>query len=167
MRPEVESLLSETRAREQLALVRKERATYAGFSAAFLIAAGALALLAPATREFEVLPTALLVLAYAAVARIEFAAGAGIVVPTQVKFDPQLLLLPTPWVPLLVSAALVLTDTAQALKGERSPQRALAALSDAWFSVPPALVLVLADAQVPSWEDAPWYAVALAAQLGG
>ena len=43
----------------------------------------------------------------------------------------------------------------------------MAALSDAWFSVPPAVVLVLADAQVPSWDHAPWYALALVAQLGG
>jgi putative nucleotidyltransferase with HDIG domain len=167
MRPEVEGLLTDTREREHRALVRRERATYAGFSAAFLLAAGSLALLVPAARTFDLLLAGLLVLAYAVVARVEFAAGAGIVVPTQLIFVPMLLLLPTPLVPLLVAAAYVLTDTAQAVRGDRSAQRTLAALSDAWFSVPPALVLVLADAQVPAWDHAPWYAVALLAQLGG
>ena len=36
-------------------------------------------------------------------------------------------------------------------------QRAVTALADAWFSVGPALVLVLAGAQTPAWDDAPWY----------
>jgi putative nucleotidyltransferase with HDIG domain len=82
-------------------------------------------------------------------------------------FVPLLLLLPTPLVPLLVATGYVLTDTLQAVRGDRSSQRTLAALSDAWFSVLPAVVLVLAGAQEPSWEHAPWYAVALLAQLGG
>jgi putative nucleotidyltransferase with HDIG domain len=167
MLPEVERLLTDTRERTQRAMVRRERATYAGFGAGFLVVAVALAVLAPAARDFDPLLAALLVVAYAVVARVEFAAGAGIVVPTQVVFLPMLLLLPTPLVPLLVAAALVLTDLAQAMKRERSPQRMLVAVSDAWFAVAPALVLVLAGAQVPSWEHAGWYALALLAQLGG
>jgi putative nucleotidyltransferase with HDIG domain len=167
MRPEVEGLLSDTREREQRALARRERLTYAGFSATFVLAAAALALLASSERAFDPLLAALLVVAYAVVARVEFAAGAGIVVPTQVIFVPLLLLLPTPLVPLLVAAAYVLTDTLQAVRGDRSAQRTITALADAWFAVPPALVLVLAGAQTPVWEDLPWYALALVAQLGG
>src|SRR5688572_13366109 len=134
MRPEVEGLLSDTREREQRALARREGLTYAGFSAAFVLAAVALALLAPAERGFDPLLAALLVVAYAVVARVEFAAGAGIVVPTQLIFVPLLLLLPTPLVPLLVAAAYVLTDTVQAVRGDRSAQRTITALSDAWFA---------------------------------
>jgi putative nucleotidyltransferase with HDIG domain len=167
MLPEVERLLSDTRARRQRALARRERATYVGFGLGFVLVAGVLALFATAARDFDPLLAALLVLAYAFVARVEFAAGAGIVVPTQVIFVPMLLLLPTPLVPLLVAVACVLTDASQALKGERLPQRALVAISDAWFAVAPAALLVLADAQVPSWDHAPWYAAALLAQLGG
>jgi putative nucleotidyltransferase with HDIG domain len=167
MRPEVERLLTDTRERVQHALVRRERATYAGFSAVFLLVAGTLAVLAPAERAFDPLLALVLVLAYVAVARVEFAAGAGIVVPTQLLFVPLLLLLPTPAVPLLVAAAYVCTDMAQAIRGDRSPQRSVMALSDAWFSVAPALVLVLAGAQTPDWDDAPWYAAALVAQLAG
>ena len=86
-------------------LARRERATNAAFSAAFLIVAGALALIAPAERAFDPLLAVVLVLAYAIVARVEFSAGAGTVVPTQVVFVPMLLLLPTPLVPLLVAPA--------------------------------------------------------------
>jgi putative nucleotidyltransferase with HDIG domain len=167
MGPELERLLAETRERAQQALLRRERATYAGFTGAFLLAAGGLALLAHADRALDPLLALLLVLAYAVVARVEFAAGAGIVVPTQVVFVPMLLLLPTPLVPLLVAVALAFTDAVQAVAGKRAPQRAVAALSDAWFSVPPAFVLVLAGAQTPSWDVAPWYAAALVAQLAG
>jgi putative nucleotidyltransferase with HDIG domain len=161
MGPELERLLAETRERARHGLARRERATNAGFSAAFLVVAGALALLAPAERALDPLLAVVLVLAYAVVARVEFSAGAGTVVPTQVVFVPLLLLAPTPLVPLLVACALVLTD-ASALS---APRRAFAVLADAWFAVAPALVLVLAGAQTPAWEHAPWYVLALALQL--
>ena len=53
MQPEVERLLTETRERIQRALVRREQATYAGFGAAFLLVAGALALLATPARDLD------------------------------------------------------------------------------------------------------------------
>jgi putative nucleotidyltransferase with HDIG domain len=163
MGPELERLLAEARERAGRRLARREGATYAGFSAAFLIVAGALALVAPAERALDPLLAVVLVLAYAIVARVEFSAGAGTVVPTQVVFVPMLLLAPTPLVPLLVACALVLTD-AWPLS---APRRTFAALADAWYAVAPALVLVLAGAQTPAWEHAPWYAVALLVQLAG
>ncbi len=167
MGPELERLLADTRERTRHALARRERRTNAGFSAAFLIAALALALLAPAERSLDPLLAALLVLAYAVVARVEFSGGAGIVVPTQVVFVPMLLLLPTPFVPLLVACAMVLTDAGRALRAGAGPRRARATLADAWFSVAPALVLVLAGAQLPAWEQAPFFVIALVVQLAG
>jgi putative nucleotidyltransferase with HDIG domain len=163
MAPELERLLAEARERAGRGLARREGATYAAFSAAFLIVAGALAVVGPAERAFEPLPAVVLVLAYAIVARVEFSAGAGTVVPTQVLFVPMLLLLPTPLVPLLVACAHVLTDASPF----SAPRRTFAALADAWFAVPPAVVLVLAGAQTPAWEHAPWYALALVVQLAG
>jgi putative nucleotidyltransferase with HDIG domain len=167
MGPELERLLADTRERARHGLVRRERVTNAGFSAAFVLVAGALALLAPAERALDPLLAALLVIAYAVVARVEFSSGAGSVVPTQVVFVPMLLLVPTPLVPLLVASAMVLTDAARALRAGSGPRRARATLADAWFSVAPALVLVLAGAQTPEWEYAPFFALALVAQLAG
>src|SRR5687768_13948380 len=135
MGPELERLLAETRERTQQGLAGRERRTNAAFSAGFLVAALALALLAPAERTLDPLLAALLVLAYAVVARVEFSGGAGIVVPTQVVFVPMLLLLPTPFVPLLVASAMVLTDAGRALRSGAGPRRARATLADAWFSV--------------------------------
>jgi putative nucleotidyltransferase with HDIG domain len=167
MGPELERMLTESRERRQKGAALRARWTNAGFSAGFLIAAVALAAWAPADRALDVLLAALLVVVYAVVTRVEFDAGAGTVVPTQIVLVPMLLLLPVPLVPLLVAAAIVLADAAQAVRERRSPQRAVTALADAWFAVPPALVLVLAGAQTPAWEDAPWYALALGAQLAG
>ena len=163
MGPELERLLAETRERSRRGLARRERWTNAGFSVTFLIAAAGLALLAPAERGLDPLLAGLLVIAYAVFARVEFSAGAGAVVPTQIVFVPLLLLAPTPLVPLLVACALVLTDTSPF----SAPRRAFAALADAWYAVAPALVLVLAGAQTPAWEHAPWYLLALTMQLTG
>jgi HD-GYP domain-containing protein (c-di-GMP phosphodiesterase class II) len=165
MGPEVERLLAETRERIGHRLAGRERATNAGFSAAFLIAAVALALLAPAERAQDPLLAVLLVVAYAFVARVEFSVGTGTVVPTQIVFVPMLLLLPTPLVPLLVACALVLTDGAGTLRRGDGPRRARATLADALFSVAPAFVLVVAGAQTPEWAHAPVYVLALAVQF--
>jgi HD-GYP domain-containing protein (c-di-GMP phosphodiesterase class II) len=161
--PELERLLADARERVRRGPAWRERATNACFGAGFVAAAGALALLGGAERSFDPLLASVLVIAYAWVARVEFSAGAGSVVPTQVLFVPMLLLLPTPLVPLLVALALVVTD-ASAIA---APRRAFATLADAWFAVAPAAVLVLAGAQTPDWDHAPWYAAALGAQLAG
>ncbi len=165
--PELERMLTESRERRRQGAATRARWTNAAFSAGFFAAAVALAVVGHADRGFDPLLAALLVVAYAVVTRVEFDGGAGTVVPTGVVLVPMLLLLPTPAVPLLVAAAIVLADTVQAARTRGSSQRAVTALADAWFSVGPALVLVLAGAQTPSWEDAQWYALALAAQLAG
>ena len=106
MGPAVERLIADTRERTRARLARRERRAHLAFSAAFLVVAVALAVLAPWSRELDAGLAIALTIAYAVVARVEFAAGAGIVVPTQLVFVPMLLLLPTPLVPLLVAVAL-------------------------------------------------------------
>jgi putative nucleotidyltransferase with HDIG domain len=94
-----------------------------------------------------------------------FRTGTGVVMPTQVVFVPMLLLLPTPLVPLLVAAALVLSATAEAIRGRVAPARIPFGVADAWFAIGPAATLVLLGAQTPDWGDAPAYVAALAAQF--
>jgi putative nucleotidyltransferase with HDIG domain len=77
---------------------------------------------------------------------------------------PMLLLLPTPLVPLLVAAAVVSSSVPDVVRGRTAPSRGLLGASDAFFALGPALVLVLADAQLPEWSSLPAYAAALAAQ---
>ena len=103
-------------------------------------------------------------LAYALVGRAEFPSGAGFAVPTQVVFVPMLLLLPTPIVPLLVALALVLTSTANALRGRLARDRVLLSLADAWLRARrPRSCSSLGGAQTPDWGDWPIYVAALAA----
>jgi signal transduction histidine kinase len=77
----------------------------------------------------------------------------------------MLLLLPTPWVPLLVAAGVVLGLLPDVIGGRAHPDRLGLALGNSWFAIGPAAVLVLADAQTPDWADWPVYLLALAAQF--
>ena len=160
-----ERLLEETLERRHRVLDRRERLGNRLFAGGFLVAAVALAVLADAEREFSPLLAGAFVLAYAVVAGVEVWGDTGNAVPTQIVFVPMLLLLPTPYVPLLVAAALVLASAVQALRGESALGRSGLAVADAWFSLGPAVALIALGAQLPDWAHWPAYGVALAAQL--
>jgi HD-GYP domain-containing protein (c-di-GMP phosphodiesterase class II) len=107
------------------------------------------------------------VLAAAAIGRLEFETGAGFMSPTQLIFVPMLFVLAPAIVPLVVAAALCLDRLPDVLARRTHPQRLLWALGDAWFSVGPAVVFLVAGAGTPKWEDWPIYLLALAAQFAG
>jgi putative nucleotidyltransferase with HDIG domain len=134
-------------------------------SVAFLVAATALAVLAEPERAFSLPLAAAFVVAYAVADRIEFSTGSGYAVPTLLVAVPMLLLLPTPLVPLLVAAAVLLSSARDVIRGEVPLSRAVLSITDAWFVMGPAVVIVLAGAQLPEWSHLPAYAAALAAQL--
>ena len=131
----------------------------------FVLAATALALLGDSGRTLAAGPAIVLVLAYGALSRVRFHAGAGHTVPTQLVFVPMLFTLPTQLVPLLVLAAMIAGNLPDYARGALHPGRALMLPGDAWHAVGPALVLVLAHATTPAWGDWPWYALALGAQF--
>jgi putative nucleotidyltransferase with HDIG domain len=158
-------LLEVARARRRGGLLVREQLGEAVFASTFLAAAILFAQLAPADRHLSPLFAAALVVAYALLAQAEFPSGAGLSVPTQIVFVPMLLLLPTPMVPLLVALALLLASCAQAYRGHLDRERILLSVSDAWYALGPAVVLVAAGAQTPDWSDWPVYLLALAAQV--
>ena len=160
-----ERLLEASLARREQELDRRELAATAAFSAAFLLAAVLFALAGDAARSFSLPLAAGFVAALALVARVEFSLGNGYAVPTEIVFVPMLLLLPTPYVPLLVAAAFVLSSVVHALRGGAPLSRSALAVGDAWFSLGPALTLVALGAQVPDWAMWPAYVAALGAQL--
>jgi putative nucleotidyltransferase with HDIG domain len=164
--PGLQRLLEAADERRGSRLLAREQLADGLFTIGFLIAAIALAWLAPADREFSPGLALALVAAYAVVATAEFPSGAGRAIPTQIIFVPMLLLLPTPTVPLLVALALTLTSIVQALRGQVSRDRVLLSVADAWFALGPALVLIVFGAQTPDWSDWPIYVIALAAQVG-
>jgi putative nucleotidyltransferase with HDIG domain len=160
-----ERRLGEGVARRGRRLAGREAVGTAVLVAGFPLPAFALALLADADRPFNPALALLFVTAYALVARVEFPSGAGYAVPSQLVFVPMLLLLPTPYVPLLVGAATVLAHLMQTVTGRTTLSRAPVAIIDAWFSLAPAAALCALGAELPAWGQWPAYAAALAAQL--
>ena len=86
--------------------------------------------------------------------------------PTELILVPMLFLLPTPVVPLVVSISWVLGRLLDYASGNTSVHRAFHVFGDCWHAVGPALVLIVAGAQVFSWDQWPVYVAALVAQFG-
>jgi HD-GYP domain-containing protein (c-di-GMP phosphodiesterase class II) len=160
-----EGLYAEQRERAVTRLTPRERRVELVAAASFLAAAVALAVLAPEGRDFDWAFAVVTVLAFAVACRVRFHVGAGVTVPTPLVLVPMLLLLPAQYVPLLVAAALLVSDLPDYLRGSTHPERSLLAVSDAWYTVAPALILVLADSTSPTLDDWPIYLAALVAQL--
>ena len=166
----------ETPATESLLQIERQRhefdgrdlrllVTEASAAGAFLLAAIALAVFAPSARSFSIGPLAATVFAYLVAQRVRFQVGSAWTPPTQLVFVPMLFLLPTPFVPLIVAACFVADELPQAFGGHLSPRRVLAGIADSFYSLGPALVLVLFGAQVFSWADWPVYLLAFLAQI--
>ena len=144
---------------------RRETLAMVAFSGGFVAVALALALFADPAGELSLGLALAFVAALALAAGIEFSVGAATAVPTQLVFVPMLLLLPAPYVPLLVAAAFGIRSAWGVLRQGAAPGRALNGVADAWFSIAPAAVIVASGASEPGWEHLPVYAVAFGAQL--
>jgi putative nucleotidyltransferase with HDIG domain len=159
---------STARARERRStpMQRRELVAQSLVASLFLLAAGALAAFG-LDGEVKTLDLLLLVLATALLGRLEFEAGNGYTVPTQLTFVPMLFILPPAIVPLAVATALALDRLPDVVARRWHPQRLLGVFGDAWFAVGPALVFVLAGLSAPELADWPLYMLALSAQLFG
>jgi putative nucleotidyltransferase with HDIG domain len=131
----------------------------------FLVAASVVALTMHSGRALQLGPAIVLVLAYAALSRVRFFAGAGHTVPTQLVFVVMLFTLPTQLVPLLVLLGMAIGNLPDYARGALHPGRALMLPGDAWHAIGPAVVLLAAGAVGPTWSDWPWFVAALAAQF--
>ena len=133
-------------------------------AAGLLFAAAACGLLLVAgAAELQVGLLALLVIVYAAVARVEFPIGAGHVVPTQLVLVPMLVLLPPAVVPIAVAVALVGVSATEWAFGHATSRRILSSIPDAWHALGPAVVLILIGRPEPTLGALPILAVAFAA----
>jgi putative nucleotidyltransferase with HDIG domain len=160
-----ERLIEERLEARPRALPARQKLVEAAIAVLWLSAAVALAALAAPARELSPALTIAFLVAYAFVHRIQFTVGEGTIVPTQLVFVPMLLLLPTPYVPLLVAVVLAARTASPTVRGGRKAQRTLLAVNDAAFALAPAAVLVACDAQTPQWSAWPAYVAALAAQF--
>jgi diguanylate cyclase (GGDEF)-like protein len=128
----------------------------------FLIAAGALLLWGGAAMLRPGIAV-LLVVVYALVGRIEFPIGAGYVVPTMLVLIPMLVMLPPGTVPLAVASGLVIGSAVDCMLGRIPPRRVLSAVPDAWHSIGPAAVLLLAGSPAIGFDQLPLLVGAFAA----
>ncbi len=165
--PALQRVIVESRAQLKRNLFLGESARDLAAAFTLLALAAALPFLFTSPRPFDLALAVALTAALAVAARVEFRVGSGVAVPTQLVFVPMLLLLPTPYVPLIVAAANVVASTTHVVRGEVAPSRLLLSPADATFALGPAFVLVVAGAELPAWEHLPIYVIALVAQLVG
>jgi HD-GYP domain-containing protein (c-di-GMP phosphodiesterase class II) len=131
----------------------------------FLAAAVPLALFLDSGREPSPATYGSLIVAYGLAYLVSFEVGYAAVVPTQLILVPMFFVLPVGTVPLCVAAG-----TALALIVGRNvhwTRASYVSLSNAWFSIGPALVLgfMLEAPRFPNFGDWPIYLLALAAQF--
>jgi HD-GYP domain-containing protein (c-di-GMP phosphodiesterase class II) len=163
--PESEALLIVGRERH-VELDRRLLITEAVGAVAFLAVAIPLATLATWARPLSPVALAATVAAYIAATRVTFLVGSAATIPTQLVFVPMLFLLPTPLVPLIVAGCWLADQLPQLiLRRGVSLTRALARIGDCFFSLGPALVLVLAGDQRLRWDLWPVLVLALGAQV--
>jgi HD-GYP domain-containing protein (c-di-GMP phosphodiesterase class II) len=161
-----EELYASQRSRVAMPLDSDERLLSALLGGAFLIVAVALAVTAGGGRHPSLALVAVMVLAFAALANVEFEIGTGAAIPTQLVFVPMLFLLPLGWVPLAVAAASWISLNADVVRGRRHRERVLVLLCSCWYVVGPVLVLIAFDGGSPQWSRWPVYVLALLAQFG-
>jgi HD-GYP domain-containing protein (c-di-GMP phosphodiesterase class II) len=143
---------------------RRLLVTEAIAAVAFIVGAGALAAFGSSGRSFSVPALAVTILAYLAAAQVRYPVGSAWTAPTQLVFVPMLFVLPTQFVPLIVCVCSLADQLPSALGGHLSPARAMARVGDSFYSLGPALVLVLFGAQVFSWDNWPVFVLAFVAQ---
>jgi HD-GYP domain-containing protein (c-di-GMP phosphodiesterase class II) len=165
MNAATERLLGEAAERRVSGLPNRERLVEGVFALASLIAIIGFALLTHPARELSVPLAVTFVVAYALVAQVEFVLGDGFLVPTQIIAVPMLLLLPTPFVPVLIVLAATGASIVNALRGRTAAARVILAVNDASFALAPAVVLVVLGAELPDWSRWPAYVAALGAQF--
>jgi putative nucleotidyltransferase with HDIG domain len=160
-----ERRIEESLERRQRPLDRREILLALPFVLGFLAGALALAVFATPAREFSLPVVLAFVAAWVVAEGIQFSSGSGWAVPTQLVLVPMLLLVPTPLVPLVAGGAMVLASLRDTARTGIAAERSLFALSDAWFVLAPAAVLVALGAQLPDIAHWPAYVAALGAQL--
>ena len=110
----------------------RERSVVAVFAALYCVAAVLIAMFVPSERDVSLLLIAALLLGHAAVSQVRFEFGMGFVVPEQLVLIPMLLLLPLPYVPLLIAAAGALGLIPDFINGSWSKDRWLKPIADSW-----------------------------------
>jgi putative nucleotidyltransferase with HDIG domain len=135
-------------------------------TAGFLIAASVLATVAPWHASLSPVRLLLVLVVWIGVEQVRTPDSDGWRNPAALAFVPALFLLPTPVVPLVAAAAVLLCDLLRL--GAREAERDLTeSLGErVWYTLVPALVIVIGGGQRFAWSHWPVYAAAVLAQVG-
>jgi HD-GYP domain-containing protein (c-di-GMP phosphodiesterase class II) len=164
--PDAEALLSAGEERLARRLQRRrELITNCVGAAGFLVSAALLAVLAPWHKSLSLGAVVLVLFTWAVIERVKFPVAGGWCYPTELVFLPALFILPTPVVPLIAMVAILLRRAPHLLRGEVKLRVLPVFIADAWFTIGPALVIVLAGAETFSWTHWPVYIAAILAQV--
>jgi HD domain-containing protein len=164
--PEAEHLLQVREERiSRQARERRELLANGLGAVAFVLAACLLAILAPWHRSLPVLNLAIVLVVWVAVERAKFPVASYWAYPTMLAFVPALFMLPAPVVPLVSVIALVLRALPGLIGGRVSLRMLPTVIADGWYTIGPALVIVLGGAQHFQWSDWPIFVAAFAAQV--
>ena len=162
----VERLLEASWDERNARFAPRELAAGAAISVAFLIAAVTLASLAPALPARVPVPMIVaLAMGFAIASRVEFPIGAGYAVPTQLYLVPLFILAPPAFVPLIVFASLGVAGVVDTVRRRVRGDRLVDIGVDAWHSIAPAVVIVLAGAPNPVQAPAGFLVLAFTAQV--
>jgi HD-GYP domain-containing protein (c-di-GMP phosphodiesterase class II) len=123
------------------------------------------ALLLPAHRSTSIGTVLICIGCYALATRVRFEFGGVFAVPTEPIIVAMWFLLPPRMLPVVVCAALLLSDFPDIVRRRMPLDRLALTVSSAWFSVGPALVILLWATHEPRWRTIPVYAAALLAQF--
>ena len=140
----VERLLVRWRPYDARRLTARELRVEAAAAASFAAVALAMALLIPFTRSLDVLLAAALIVSLALASRVHLHLGGGFAVPTQLVLVPMLFLLPPEVVPVCVGLGLAGGALIGTLRGLEHPERIVTGITDAWYAVGAALVVIAA-----------------------
>lgn len=143
----------------------RARLALAGVGLAVMAAIATTAAFLPGGAHFSLWRTVLFVALYAVVSRVEFEVGNGSAIPTQLVLVPMLFALPFGVVPLAVTAAFLVRTIPERPSPLWPPSRAVGHLGLGMHALGPAIVLSLAGAANPRWNEWPIYLAALAAQF--
>jgi HD-GYP domain-containing protein (c-di-GMP phosphodiesterase class II) len=163
--PDGRQRIEEAAVRRTRRLARREVVAEGLVGGGFVVAATALAATGPAPAALPWATLALLVACFAVLARVRFDVGAGFTVPTQLLFVPMLFLLPAHVAPAAVASGFVLAGLPDVARRRLPAGRLAFRLGDSWFSLGPALVLVLHGAGAARIADWWLYLAALGAQF--
>jgi putative nucleotidyltransferase with HDIG domain len=160
---EEQQLLAETRRRTHARMSDRERRVETAAAASFAAAVAVLCIAAP-PHGLSIEPAAICTIVMALATIVRFETPFGYTVPTQLAFVPLLFAMPLALVPLATLLALVSARLPDVLRGELRPDRLLFMAGNAWYSIGPVAVFVIAGTQ-PRAAAGAILLVALAAQF--